>query len=62
MVFMPSTPASAPSTEAAKVLLRLPRDLHEDVKHRAAEQGTSVNTWLVAVIGGAVAYRDGERA
>ena len=44
-------------TEAAKVLLRLPRDLHEQVKREAETQGVSTNTWLVSLIAGGTAFR-----
>jgi len=44
------------------VLLRLPRDLHGQVKEEAVEQGVSTNTLLVALIAGGVGFKHTGRA
>jgi predicted HicB family RNase H-like nuclease len=46
---MSPTPSSP---ETARVLLRLPRDLHDELKQIAKAQGVSVNTLLVAMAAG----------
>lgn len=44
--------------EPAQYPLRLPRDLYAAVQKAADEQGGSVNTFIVAVLAGAVGYRE----
>ena len=56
---MPSTP---PSTESARILLRLPRGLHQQLKATASDQGVSVNTLMATLLAGAVSFTlDGEK-
>jgi len=54
-----------PAKEAPKgLVLRLPRDLHEQATDAAAHEGVSLNTFLIAVIAGAVRWlapEDGKR-
>ncbi len=51
----PSAP-TASRAESAKVLLRLPRQLHEQVKQVANDGGVSVNTLLVAVVASGIGF------
>lgn len=44
-------------TEPAKVLLRLPRGLHEQVKELAETHGVSVNTLLATLIAGGIGFQ-----
>lgn len=44
-------------SEPAKILLRVPRDLHARLKARAAEEGVSVNTLMAALLAGAIGWR-----
>lgn len=41
----------------AKKLIELPRDLLDEVKRQAAEQGVSANAFIVASLAAAVGYR-----
>lgn len=42
--------------DTARVLLRLPADLHAALKQRAAEQGVSLNTYAVALLAGGIGF------
>jgi len=44
--FIPPPPRRA----SGKLVLRMPRDLHAHVTERAAREGVSINTWIVAAI------------
>src|SRR4051794_26302745 len=41
---------------SARVLLRLPRGLHDQLKRVAAEEGVSANTLMTTVLAGAIGY------
>jgi predicted HicB family RNase H-like nuclease len=43
-------------TEPARILLRLPPSMHEDLKQRAAAEGISLNLLLVGLIAGAIGW------
>jgi hypothetical protein len=43
-------------TEAAKVLLRLPHGLHDQLKTTAEAEGMSMNTLLVAIVAGSLGW------
>jgi predicted HicB family RNase H-like nuclease len=45
-----------PPTDPAKVLLRLPRGLHEQLRATADAQGVSVNSLLIALLAGSVGW------
>jgi hypothetical protein len=47
-------------TDPRSVLLRLPKGLHDRLKAVAAEQGVSVNTYLVGITAGGVGWRGDE--
>lgn len=49
-------------TEPRSVLLRLPKGLHDRLKAVAAEQGVSVNTYLVGITAGGVGWRGDEES
>jgi len=51
-----SATADQPGSQAARVLLRLPRGLHDQLSAAAKEQGISVNTLLVALLAGGVGW------
>ena len=44
--------------DAAKVLVRLPHALHEQVKVVAHEQGVSVNTLIATLLAGGVGFKE----
>ena len=46
----PATPAGAESGDVARITLRLPEHLKEQVEGAAATDGASVNTWLVRAV------------
>lgn len=50
----PPAPASEGSGDVARITLRLPEGLKEQVEHAAAGEGISVNAWLVRAIANAV--------
>jgi hypothetical protein len=41
---------------SARVLLRLPRGLHDQIKRVAAEEGVSANTLMAMLLAGAIGY------
>jgi predicted HicB family RNase H-like nuclease len=43
-------------SEPARVLLRLPADLHALLTQRAAAEGVSFNTYAVALLAGGVGF------
>jgi hypothetical protein len=45
-----------PSESSARVLLRLPRGLHDQIKRVAAEEGVSANTLMAMLLAGAIGY------
>lgn len=54
-------PAPAPETgDVARITLRLPEPLKEQVERAAAAEGVSVNAWLVRAIAAAVSGRPAE--
>lgn len=46
--------------DSAKLNLRLPVELHQQLVEEAARQGVSLNTLLVAFLAGAVGWRKSE--
>jgi antitoxin HicB len=42
--------AAPPQLMSGKLVLRMPKDLHADVAERAARQGVSINTWILAAV------------
>lgn len=42
--------------DPARVLVRLPADLHAEITRRAQEQGVSFNTYVVALLAGGVGF------
>jgi hypothetical protein len=50
----PPVPATDPAGDLARITLRLPEPLKEQVEHAAAAERVSVNAWLVRAIGTAV--------
>jgi hypothetical protein len=56
----PPAPAVDPVGDLARVTLRLPEPLKEQVEHAAAAERVSVNAWLVRAIGAAVRQSTGE--
>jgi hypothetical protein len=51
---MPAAPAPvAESGDVARITLRLPEPLKEEVERAAAAEGISVNSWLVRAVGAA---------
>lgn len=57
----PTPPPPPPDADLARVTLRLPESLKEQVERAAAAEGTSVNAWLVRAVAMAVhaEYRPG---
>ena len=47
---------SPPSPSTAKVLVRLPRGLHDQLKRVAGDQGVSTNTLMATLLAGAVGF------
>ena len=39
-----------PQFMSGKLVLRMPKDLHAEVAERAARQGVSINTWILAAV------------
>jgi predicted HicB family RNase H-like nuclease len=54
---MPARGIKPVSRHAAKLLVRLPHDLHQQLKHEATEQGVSVNTLVVALLAGGLGFK-----
>src|SRR5262245_55134662 len=54
---MPAPTAADAAGDLARVTLRLPEPLKEQVERAAANEGISVNAWLVRAIGAAVSGR-----
>jgi hypothetical protein len=52
----PVTPVPADGGELARITLRLPEPVKEQVERAAAGEGVSVNSWLVRAIVGALQY------
>jgi HicB family len=50
----PAAPATDASADLARITLRLPEPLKEQVERAASAEGISVNAWLVRAIAGAV--------
>ncbi len=48
--------------DPAKVLLRLPVELHAAIVEEAERQGVSVNTLLIALLAGGIGWRQEERS
>lgn len=48
---------TVPRVDSAKILLRLPRGLHSQIKQIAAEQGVSVNTLLATLVAGGIGWK-----
>jgi hypothetical protein len=57
MCHMTHSPPITVKADPAGYALRLPRDLYEQVKVLADEQGLSVNTLLVALIAGGIGWK-----
>lgn len=38
-------------------MIRLPRDLHAELRRRAADQGVSLNSLIVALLAGGVGFK-----
>jgi hypothetical protein len=53
-VAYPPAPAGPESGDVARITLRLPEHLKEQVERAAATDGASVNTWLVRAVTGAL--------
>ena len=46
-----------PRADVAKVLVRLPHGLHDQLKQAAAAQGVSVNTLMAVLLAGGIGFK-----
>jgi hypothetical protein len=54
------TPDTTKPGDPGRVLLRLPRGLHEDLRATAGDQGVSLNTLLVTLLAGGIGWTPAE--
>jgi hypothetical protein len=51
-----ATTGTTQAMDRPSIHLRLPRDLHDELRSRAEEQGVSPNTLLTTLLGGAIGW------